>query len=95
MKLSPDRQNDLVNTILEELLDKEFVKASSRDVLFESLKKAFVFFTEEWEQLDEDISQKVRSIKRGVQPGSSEWEVLYNRFFEESFRKKSSLFVKK
>lgn len=95
MKLSPDRQNHLANIILENLLKQDFVESPSRELLFEKIKQALLLFEKEWEEMDQEISHKISSIKRGVHPGSSEWDVLYSRFLEESFRKKSRLFVKK
>lgn len=95
MKLSADRQNYLANSILKELSEQNLVETPSREVLFEKIKQALNFFDREWEEMDREISHKINSIKRGIHPGSSEWDVLYNRFLEESFRKKSSLFVKK
>ena len=95
MKFSDDRQNQLVNSILEDLLEQGFVENSTREILFEKIKQGFLLFNEEWEEMDREISEKITSIKRGVQPGSSEWDVLYGRFLEESFRKKSRLFVRK
>lgn len=95
MKLSPDRQNAIANAILEDLLKQGFVKSPSRELLFEKIKQALHFFDKEWTEMDQEISHKIQSIKRGVLPGSSEWDVLYNRFLEEGFRKKSRLFVKK
>ena len=95
MKLSPSRQNHLANIILEDLLQKKSVLISSRELLFEKIKQGLHLFVQEWEEMDKEISYKISSIKRGVLPGSSEWDVLYSRFLEESFRKKSRLFVKK
>lgn len=95
MKLSPDRQNYLADIILEDLLEQGFVESSSREILFEKIQQGLRLFVKEWEDLDQEISHKISSIKRGIHPGSSEWDVLYNRFLEESFRKKSRLFVKK
>lgn len=95
MKLSPDRQNYIANSVLKDLLEQGFVSAPSRDVLFEKIKQALSFFVQEWEEMNQQIEHKIKSIKRGVRPGSSEWDVLYSRFLEESFRKKSRLFVKK
>ena len=95
MKLSPARQNSLANCILEDLLIQKRVITPSRELLFEKVKQALSFFVQEWEEMDRGISHKIKSIKRGIHPGSSEWDVLYSRFLEESFRKKSRLFVKK
>ena len=95
MKLSPERQSYLAQIITKDLLQKSLVKSPSQELLFEKVKKALSFFVKEWEEMERDISHKIESIKRGVRPGSSEWDVLYQRFLEESFRKKSRLFVKK
>ncbi len=95
MKLSDDRQNYLTNLVLDELLKQGLAEAVKREVLFENIKQGLKLFVREWEEMDQEISQKISSIKRGIHPSSSEWDVLYNRFLEESFRKKSRLFVKK
>ena len=95
MNLSPDRQNHLANVIVRDLMETNYVSVASRDILFSAVKKAFSEFVREWEEMDKEISYKISSIKRGIHPGSSEWEALYSRFFEEIFRKKSRLFVKK
>ena len=95
MKLSADRQSYLSHKLADRLLKKNLVTAPSKEVLFEQVKSAVSFFVQEWEEMEKEVLQKIESIKRGIRPGSSEWDVLYNRFLEESFRKKSRLFVKK
>ena len=95
MKLSPDRQTYLAHNISDDLLRQEYISAPSKEILFEKIKQALSLFVKEWTDMDQEISNKISSIKRGVRPGSSEWDVLYQRFLEESFRKKSRLFVKK
>jgi len=95
MKISLDRQNHISRTVLEDLLKEGFVVSSSQEVLFEKIKQALNLFVKEWDEMDQKISHKIQSIKRGIHPGSSEWDVLYSRFLEESFKKKSKLFVKK
>ena len=95
MKLSPDRQTSLANSILKDLLEQNLIEAPSRELLFEKIKQAVIFFVQEWEKIDQEATYKVQSIKRGIRPGSSEWDTLYSRFLEESFRKKSRLFVQK
>lgn len=95
MKISHDRQNYLVNLIVNDLLKEKLVEVSSRDLLFEKVRQGVQLFIREWESIDQEVSYKISSIKRGIHPHSSEWDVLYGRFLEESFRKKSRLFVKK
>ena len=95
MKLSADRQSYLSHKLADRLLEKGLVSAPSKEILFEQIKQALSFFAQEWEEMEREVLKKIESIKRGIRPGSSEWDVLYNRFLEESFRKKSRLFVKK
>lgn len=94
MNLSDDRQDYLASIIVDGLLKDKKISASSRDVVFQKVKIGFNQFMREYNQLDQEITEKLKSIKRGVLPGSSEWDVLYGQFFEEEFRKKSSLFIK-
>lgn len=95
MRFSPDRQNHLAHLILKDLLKQNLIESPSKELLFEKIKQGFLLFDREWEEMDREVTEKIASIKRGVLPGSSEWDVLYGRFLEESFRKKSHLFVKK
>ena len=95
MKLSADRQSYLSHKLTDRLLNKGLIEVSSKEILFEQVKQAVSFFAQEWEEMEQEVFKKIESIKRGIRPGSSEWDVLYNRFLEESFRKKSRLFVKK
>ena len=94
MKFSANRQNDLANQILKDLLKEKSLEGFPRETLFTEIIQGFRLFDKEWDELDREISHKIHSIKRGVLPGSSEWDVLYGRFLEELFRKKSRLFIK-
>lgn len=47
------------------------------------IKKVMLKFFQAAEKLDDIVTQKILSLKRGVAPGSEEWEVLYQKYFEE------------
>lgn len=94
-ELSADRQNYLTRLIVDELLKNNLaLDASSKDLVFHAVKKALSLFAEEWVEVDLRAREKVSGIKRDIVPGGSEWEVLYSRFVEELFQKKSVLFMK-
>ena len=94
-ELSADRQSYLTRLIVDELLKNQWVSdASSKDLVFHAVKKGLSLFVSEWEEIDRKAREKVSGIKRDIVPGGSEWEVLYGRFVEELFQKKSVLFVK-
>jgi len=39
------------------------------------------------EKIDEIVRRKIASLSRRVTPGSTEWEVLYRRYFEDEAKK--------
>lgn len=94
MNLSPEKQSWLSHKIVERLWPQKNT-APSKEILFEAVKLGVQNFTKEWEELEQEISKRIKSLKRGVQEGSSEWDILYRKALEEQFRKKSILFVKK
>jgi hypothetical protein len=40
------------------------------------------------DKIDELVRKKITSLSRRVVPGSTEWDVLYRRYFEEELRKR-------
>ena len=92
--ISSDRQSSLINAMVEEILRRKLVSVSSRDVLFQKVREGFSRFLAEWEEIHREAEQKIRSIKRGVLQGSAEWDVLYLQFFEEKYKRTSSLLLK-
>ena len=94
-ELSADRQSYLTRLIVDELLKNRLVSDTlSKDLVFYAVKKGLSLFVLEWAETDRRAREKVSGIKRDIVPGGSEWEVLYGRFVEELFQKKSVLFVK-
>ena len=95
MKLSSEKQSYLSHKIVDRLWLEKKASAPSKETLFELVKQGVQNFAKEWGSLEQDISKRIQSLKRGVQEGSSEWDILYRKFLEEQFQKKSRLFVKK
>ena len=95
MKLSSEKKSYFSHKIVDRLWDQNKATAPSKEILFEVVRQGIQNFSKEWDELEQDISKRIQSLKRGVREGSSEWDVLYRKFLEEQFRKKSRLFVKK
>ena len=94
MKLSSEKQSYLSHKIVDRLWSRK-ISALSKETLFEVVRQGVQNFAKEWDDLEQDISRRIQSLKRGVREGSSEWDILYRKALEEQFRKKSRLFVKK
>ena len=89
MKLSDDKVSHLTHVILKGLLDKKIVtpladdghiRREIRRVITNELKLAA--------SIDETVRKKLQSYSKKMHEGSSEWDVLYNKFFEEETSKK-------
>lgn len=59
---------------------------SERAALTETRRLLSEYFQRD-EKIDEVVRRKIASLSRRVVPGSTEWDVLYRRYFEEEARK--------
>ncbi len=87
-----DRYNDLAHQILDELYENylaeyDINENQVRNVIF----KAFKEFANAYEEIDEIVYQKIKSMKREVIPGSQEYELLYERLYQDELAKRGML----
>ena len=83
--LSSDRQSNWLHLIVEGLLNKGLVHYPDKDKVIRATQRALSLFIQEHEQIEQKVRQKIASLKRNVSENSSEWEVLYSRYYEEEF----------
>ena len=62
-----------------EVVSERAVVAESKHVLAEHFQRD--------DKIDALVRRKIASLSRQVVPGSTEWDVLYRRYFEEESRK--------
>ena len=60
---------------------------NERGALVESKRILSAYF-QQGGAIDAAVQRKIRSLSRKVAPGSTEWDVLYRRYFEEESRKR-------
>jgi hypothetical protein len=87
-----DRYNDLSHRILDELyedylIDYDVNDNQVRNVIF----KAFRSFADSFDEIDDIVYDKIRSMEKEVIPGSQEYEILYERFYEEELRRRGMI----
>jgi hypothetical protein len=89
MRLSDDKISHLTHVVLKGLIEKEAlsplvdegqIRREMRRVVVNELKLA--------DSIDEAVKRKLQSYSKKIYEGTSEWEVLYNKFFEEETSKK-------
>jgi hypothetical protein len=81
--LSADRQSNWLHLIVEGLLKQGLVQYSDKDKVIRATRRALSLFIQEHERIEQRVRQKIVSLKRNVSENSSEWEVLYSRYYEE------------
>jgi len=79
-----DRYNDLAHKILDELYEEYLIEYDVNDnqvknVIFKSFKD----FIKAYEEIDDIVYDKIKKMEKEVIPGSAEYELLYDRLFEE------------
>jgi hypothetical protein len=84
-RLSDNRISALARLVLRTLTTEGEV-LSERAALAESKRVLAEHFQRD-DRIDELVRRKISSLSRRVVPGSTEWDVLYRRYFEEELRK--------
>ncbi len=89
MRLSDDKISHLTHIVLKALIeqktvtplvDESQIRREMRRVIVNELKLA--------DSVDEAVRRKLQSYSKKIYEGSSEWEVLYNKFFDEETARK-------
>ena len=89
MRLSDDKISHLTHIVLKGLLDKEaLAPLTDEGNIRREIKRVIVKELKLAESIDESVRRKLQSYSKKIYEGSSEWEVLYQKFFEEEASKK-------
>ena len=87
-----DRYNNLAHLILDELYENylaeyEVNENQVKNVIF----KAFKAFADAYDAIDDIVYAKIRGMEKEVVPGSQDYELLYERFYQEELSKRGML----
>lgn len=87
-----DRYNDVSHSILDELyenylLEYEVNENQVRNVIF----KAFKAFSDAYDAIDDLVYDKIKNMEKEYIPGSMEYELMYERLYEEELRRRGML----
>ena len=89
MRLSDDKISHLTHVVLKDLLDKKAVAPLTEDsAIRREIKRVIVKELKLAESIDESIRKKLQSYSKKIPEGSPEWDLLYQRFFQEESAKK-------
>ena len=81
MNLSDDRISHISHLITEKIV-AELNEADNVKVL-KAVKEAFHSYSDLEVEINQKVCDKINSLKKGVQTGSREWDLLYRQYFNE------------
>jgi hypothetical protein len=89
MRLSDDKISHLSHVVLKGLLDKKAIVALTEEGgIRREIKRVIIRGLKIAGDIDESVGKKLRSYSKKIYEGSPEWDVLYQKFFEEESAKK-------
>ena len=88
--LSEDKVSHLSHIILKAVKKSPLVSLKGDDArMLKDIKRVLAAELAQEEGIDRKVRAKLSSYSRGIVEGSSEWEVLYRKTFQEELRKQS------
>lgn len=88
MNLSEEMQSHLARVISDGIWNEDLVDYTDEDFAMRLAKKGLAKFVNEMSDIDKKARQTLTSLKRNVPEGSPEWDVLYNKYFEEEMKRR-------
>jgi hypothetical protein len=89
MRLSDDKISHLTHTVMNGLLEKDVITPLVEEgQIRRDIKRIITRELKIVEGIDELVRRKLQSYSKKIHEGSSEWEVLYQKFFDEETAKK-------
>ena len=88
--LSEDKVSHLSHVILLAVKKSRLVSLKGDDArMLKDIKRVLAAELAQEEGIDRKVRAKLSSYSRGIVEGSSEWDVLYRKTFQEELRKQS------
>ena len=88
MIISEARQTHFAHVIIDGIYDDDMVDFSDDERSLRAAKKAIQDFLAEEDNLDSLVKQKLLSLKKKVIEGSSEWDTLYSKYYDEEMNRR-------
>jgi len=92
MRLSRDKIMHLSHLIVNALDDKELVTwLTDKNSLRMEIVNMMLEELSTEEEIDQEVKRILRSYKRKIIEGSREWDVMYQKTFEEQMKKRGRI----
>ena len=88
MLISEDRISHLAHRILDHLWRQDLADFPDEARALARIKESIAAYFAVAEEIDETVRKKLASYSQAKVPGSREWEVLYQKFYQEEAAKR-------
>lgn len=89
MKYSEDRIGHLSLKIHDRLYLDDLTDYRDEDEALKVIRDTMTEYFQREDRVDDLVREKILSQKKNILPGSREWDILYQKYFEEEWRKHS------
>jgi uncharacterized protein len=84
MMLSEDKISHLSHVLLKGLMERDLVSVAGEEGKIRAeIKRTIISELKIGEEMDSAVRKKIQSFSKKVVEGSSEWDILYRKFFRE------------
>lgn len=84
-----DRFSDLAHTILDHLYEEDLIRYDvSENMVKNIIYDAITDFVADTSEIESAVIDKLRSYKRKLIPGTDEYEILYEKHYQEELKKR-------
>ena len=88
MRLSDDKVSHLTHVVLKGLIEKKaIIPAEEEGAIRREMKRIIVKELKIADDIEDKVTKKLQSYSKKIYEGSSEWEVLYQKFYDEESAK--------
>lgn len=88
MRLSREKTVRLSHAIINHLVasdDVDFIE--DRDTIRQEVMDALQSLLRDEEKVDTEVRRKITSQKKEIPEGSSEWDILYRKYYQEEMKR--------
>lgn len=89
MKYSEDRIANLALKVHDRLYLDDLVDYTDEDEALKVIRETLLEYFQREDKIDDIVREKILSQKKNIITGSREWDILYQKYFEEEWRKRT------
>ncbi len=88
--ISDDRQKHFAHILIDQLWGDEFIEfdEDAEELVVREAKRLILQWVTEQGDVDLEVREKINRLKRGVPEGSSEWKILYSKYYSEELSRR-------